>query len=141
MGQVSQQVTVEASAVQVQTTSSEVSNSVGQQQVETLPLNGRNYQSLSALMPGVVNTAQGNAQGQGGFGTGNTMSINGMGLSGTLYELDGVWNMNTGNMTQTTILPNPDSIAEVRDASEQHQPEVHLIRRIRGGGPDPQRLA
>ena len=38
------------------------------------------------------------------------MSINGMGLSGTLYELDGVWNMNTGNMTQTTILPNPDSI-------------------------------
>ena len=59
VGQVSQQVTVEASAVQVQTTSSEVSNSVGQQQVETLPLNGRNYQSLSALMPGVVNTAAG----------------------------------------------------------------------------------
>ncbi len=127
VGQVSQQVTVEASAVQVQTTSSEVSNSVAQQQVETLPLNGRNYQSLSALMPGVVNLGQGSAQGQGGFATSNTMSINGMGQSGTLYELDGVWNMNTGNMTQTTILPNPDSIAEVRTLQNNISPKYTLL--------------
>jgi hypothetical protein len=127
IGQVSQQLTVEAQAEQVQTSSSEVSNSVGQQQVETLPLNGRNYQSLSALMPGVVNTGQGSAQGQGGFGTGNTMSINGMGLSGTLYELDGVWNMNTGNMTQTTILPNPDSIQEVRTLQNNISPKYTLL--------------
>ena len=127
IGQVSQQVTVEATVDQVQTTSSDVSNSVAQQQVETLPLNGRNYQSLSALMPGVVNTGQGSAQGQGGFGTGNTMSINGMGLSGTLYELDGVWNMNTGNMTQTTILPNPDSIQEVRTLQNNISPKYTLL--------------
>ncbi|HVT92767.1 MAG TPA: carboxypeptidase-like regulatory domain-containing protein [Bryobacteraceae bacterium] len=127
VGQVSQQVTVEAAVDQVQTTTGEVSNSVAQQQVETLPLNGRNYQSLSALMPGVLNTAQGNAQGQGGFGTGNTMSINGMGLSGTLYELDGVWNMNTGNMTQTTILPNPDSIQEVRTLQNNISPKYTLL--------------
>ncbi len=127
VGQVSQQVTVEAAADQVQTTNGQVSNAVEQQQVETLPLNGRNYQSLSALMPGVVNTAQGSAQGQGGFGTGNTMSINGMGLSGTLYELDGVWNMNTGNMTQTTILPNPDSIQEVRTLQNNISPKYTLL--------------
>jgi hypothetical protein len=127
IGQVTQQVTVEAAVDQVQTTTGEVSNSVEQQQVETLPLNGRNYQSLSALMPGVVNTAQGTAQGQGGFGTGNTMSINGMGLSGTLYELDGVWNMNTGNMTQTTILPNPDSIQEVRTLQNNISPKYTLL--------------
>ena len=93
VGQVNQQVTVEATVDQVQTSTGEVSNAVEQQQVETLPLNGRNYQSLSALMPGVLNTSQGSAQGQGGFGTGNSMSINGMGLSGTLYELDGVWSL------------------------------------------------
>jgi hypothetical protein len=127
VGQVSQQITVEAAVDQVQTTTGEVSNSVAQQQVETLPLNGRNYQSLSALMPGVVNTAQGTAQGQGGFGTANTMSINGMGLSGTLYELDGVWNMNTGNMTQTTILPNPDSIQEVRTLQNNISPKYTLL--------------
>jgi len=27
--------------------------------------------------------------------------------AGQLYELDGVWNMNTGNMTQTTITAEP----------------------------------
>ncbi|MGH9696992.1 MAG: carboxypeptidase regulatory-like domain-containing protein, partial [Bryobacteraceae bacterium] len=127
VGQVSTQVTVEATASQVQTTTSQISNSVAQQQVETLPLNGRNYQSLSALMPGVVNLNVGSAQGEGGFGTGNSISINGMGTSGTLYELDGVWNMNTGNMTQTTILPNPDSIQEFRTLQNNYSPKYSLL--------------
>jgi hypothetical protein len=127
VGQVNQQVTVEAIADQVQTSTGEVSNAVEQQQVERLPLNGRNYQSLSALMPGVLNTSQGVAAGQGGFATNNSMSINGMGLSGTLYELDGVWNMNTGNMTQTTILPNPDSIQEVRTLQNNISPKYTLL--------------
>jgi hypothetical protein len=36
------------------------------------------------------------------------MGINGMGTAGTLYLVDGTFNMNSGNMAQTTILPNPD---------------------------------
>ena len=127
VGQVSTSVTVEAGANQVQTTTSQVSNYVAQRQVEELPLNGRNYQSLSALMPGVVNLRTGSTQGQGGFNTSNTMSINGMGTSGTLYLLDGVWNMNTGNMTQTTILPNPDSIQEVRTLQNNISPKYTLL--------------
>ncbi|HCC56134.1 MAG TPA: hypothetical protein DEQ47_02515 [Solibacterales bacterium] len=43
IGQVSTSVIVDAQANQVQTTTSQVSNYVGQQQVEELPLNGRNY--------------------------------------------------------------------------------------------------
>ncbi|HUS05104.1 MAG TPA: carboxypeptidase regulatory-like domain-containing protein [Bryobacteraceae bacterium] len=127
VGSVSTTVTVEASTSQVQLTTPSVSNYVAQQQIEELPLNGRNYQSLSALMPGVLNTAVGQSQGQGGFNTGNTMSINGMGASGTLYELDGVWNMNTGNMTQTTITPNPDSIQEVRTLQSNIGPKYTLM--------------
>lgn len=129
VGQVTSEITVEAAAVQVQTTTAQFSSSVAQQQVETLPLNGRNYQSLSALMPGVVNTNIGNSSGtgQGGFNTNNSMSINGMGSSGTLYELDGVWNMNTGNMTQTTVLPNPDSISEVRTLQNNISPKYTLL--------------
>jgi len=129
VGSVSTAVTVEASAAQVQTTTSTVSNYVAQQQVQELPLNGRNYQSLSALMPGVLNlnVGQSSAQGTGGFGTSNLMSINGMGQSGTLYELDGVWNMNTGNMTQTTITPNPDSIQEVRTLQNNISPKYTLM--------------
>ena len=129
VGQVTSEITVEAAAVQVQTTAAQFSSNVAQQQVETLPLNGRNYQSLSALMPGVVNLNVGNssATGQGGFNTNNSMSINGMGTSGTLYLLDGVWNMNTGNMTQTTVLPNPDSISEVRTLQNNVSPKYTLL--------------
>ncbi len=114
VGEVSTEVSVVASAAQVQTTTSEVSNQVSEKQVVTLPINGRNYQSLSALMPGVTNTAPDTALNQGGFLTSNVISVNGMGTSGTQYYLDGIWNENTGNMTQTTITPNPDTIQEVR---------------------------
>ena len=113
-GQVQTQISVQAAAAQVETSTSEVSNQVSHEQVSTLPLNGRNYQSLSALMPGVVNVTPATSLNTGGFITSNVMSVNGMGISGTMYYVDGIWNMNTGNMTQTTITPNPDTIEEVR---------------------------
>ena len=114
IGTVTQQVEVSASAVQVQTITPEVSNEVSSKEVGTLPLNGRNFQSLSALMPGVTNTAPDTAQVQGGFIQVNTMSINGMGITGTGYYLDGIWNIAPGNMDSLGITPNPDSIQEVR---------------------------
>src|SRR6202012_5418918 len=93
---------------------SEISNSVSQEEVSTLPLNGRNFQSLSALMPGVTNTAPDTAQVQGGFLQTNSMSVGGLGVTGTMYYVDGIWDMNTGDMFQLTITPNPDTIEEVR---------------------------
>jgi len=113
-GQVDTQIQVEATAAQVETATPELSTQVSQRQVETLPLNGRNYQSLSALMPGVTNTSPGQSLNQGGFITNNVMSINGMGVSGTMYYVDGIWNMNTGSMNGTTVTPNPDTLQEVR---------------------------
>jgi len=114
VGQVTESVNVEASTARVQTSTSEVSSQVTGTQASTLPLNGRNYQALSFLMPGVTNLAPDTALNQGGFLTANTVSVNGMGVSGTQYYLDGIWNMNTGSMNQTTITPNPDTIEEVR---------------------------
>jgi len=54
VGQVSQTVEVQASAVQVQTTDSQVSRTVDQTQMTELPVNGRNFVSLLGLQPGVV---------------------------------------------------------------------------------------
>ncbi len=127
LGSLSTEVTVTATATQIQSSTPEVASSVGEQQVATLPLNGRNYQSLSALMPGVTNLAPGVAAGPGGFLTSNTMSINGMGTAGTLYTLDGIWNMNTGNMTQTTITPNPDTVQEVRVLQNNYSVQYNLL--------------
>lgn len=114
VGAVTTRVQVTAAAAEVQISSPVLSNHVSAQTVSTLPLNGRNYQSLAALMPGVTNTSPDTALNQGGFLTSNVMSVNGMGINGTQYYLDGIWDENTGNMTQTTITPNPNTIQEVR---------------------------
>ena len=127
VGAVATRVEVTANAAQVQTATPEVSSEVSGRQAATLPLNGRNYQSLSALMPGVTNTSPDTALNQGGFLTNNVMSVNGMGHSGTMYFLDGIWNMNTGNMTQTTITPNPDTIQEVRVLQNNYGVQYSLM--------------
>ncbi|HZQ43594.1 MAG TPA: carboxypeptidase regulatory-like domain-containing protein [Acidobacteriaceae bacterium] len=108
------EVTVEANAAQVQTETPEVSNEVYEKQVEGLPLNGRNYQGLAALMPGVTNINAGTGLTSGGYITQNSLNVNGTGQTGTLYTVDGIWNMNTSNMQETTIMPNPDQIQEVK---------------------------
>jgi hypothetical protein len=109
-----EQVVVDATEVQVETVTPEVSGDVSSQQVATMPLNGRNFASLAAVMPGVQNLSAGSAMGSGGRSTSNTVSINGAPTNTTFYALDGMWDENTGNMNAIAVLPNPDSLDEVR---------------------------
>ena len=127
VGAVAAQVTVTASAAQVQISTPEVSSQLSREQVSTLPMNGRNYQTLAALMPGAVNTAPDTQMGQGGFSTNNVLSANGMGLSGTFYTVDGIWNENTGNMTQVSVTPPPDAIQEVRLLQNNYSAQYNLM--------------
>ncbi len=120
-------VTVSASSAPVQTTTSEISNMVSGEEAADLPLNGRNYEGLGQLMPGVINTSPDSAMGIGGFATSNYLNINGGGASGTLYTVDGIWNENTGNMTQTTITPNPDEIEEIKVLQNNFEPKYGLM--------------
>ena len=120
-------VTVQGSANQVQTTTNEISNTVSQEEVETLPLNGRNFQQLGSLMPGVINTSPASALLTGGFITSNYLNVNGGGAKGSLYTVDGIWNENTGSMTQTTIMPNPDEIAEVKVLQNNYSAQYSLM--------------
>lgn len=127
VGDVTTQMSVVASGTEVQTTSSEVSSQVSGEQTGTLPLNGRNYQALSALMPGVVNQNAGSALGTGGYGTSNVMVVGGLPTNTTFYALDGVWNENTGSMGSTAITPNPDSIDEVRVMQDNYDVKYSLL--------------
>jgi hypothetical protein len=113
-GAISSQVSVTAGAVAVETSTSEVSNQVESGQVGILPLNGRNYQALAAMMPGVINSSAGSAIGTGGRSTSDVLDVNGLGNSRTFYALDGVWDENTGNMSANSVVPNPDTLDEVR---------------------------
>lgn len=103
-----------AAAAQVQTSTPEIASEVSGVQAQTLPLNGRNFESLASLVPGVVNMSPGTAQMDGSLSETNAMSINGMSSSGNLTTLDGIWNENSGNMEEMTVTPNPDTIEEVR---------------------------
>jgi len=126
-GSVTDKITVTAAAVQVETSTSEISTEVNSAQVSTLPMNGRNYQALATVMPGVQNTSAGSALTTGGRSTNNALSVNGLSQSRTFYALDGIWNENTGNMNQTTVIPNPDSIEEVRVLQNNYSAKYSLM--------------
>ena len=127
LGSESAAVTVLASGAAIQTTTAEVSNTVSGEEAEALPLNGRNYQGLGSLMPGVVNTSPVAGLGTGGFNTFNSLNVNGQGLGGSLYLLDGVWNTSSANHNQTNIMPNPDSIAEVKVLQNNYDAKYTLM--------------
>ncbi len=127
VGSTSQTITVEAASTQVETSTPEVSADIDAEQVSTLPMNGRNYQALAVMMPGVTNLQQGTAMTTGGRSTSSQLSINGLDVARSFYVLDGVWNENTGNMTQTSVIPNPDSIEEVRVLQNNFSAQYSLM--------------
>jgi hypothetical protein len=127
VGGSSTSVTVDAATVQVETATVENSSSVDAAATANLPLNGRNYQGLASLMPGVQNTSAGTSLGTGGRATNNVISVNGLAQSRTFYALDGIWNENTGNMNQTSVVPNPDSLEEVRVLQNNYSARYSLM--------------
>ncbi len=83
VGPVSETVTVEAGALLINTESATVSTVIDHTFVENVPLNGRSFQTLIALTPGVVTTATAfNEQGQ--------FSINGQRADANYFTVDGV---------------------------------------------------
>jgi hypothetical protein len=127
IGATTQTVTVQATSTQVETTTPETSADIDSDEVSTLPMNGRNYQGLAVMMPGVTNLQQGSAMTTGGRSTNSQLSINGLDVARSFYVLDGVWNENTGNMQQTSVVPNPDSLEEVRVLQNNFSAQYSLM--------------
>jgi hypothetical protein len=86
------QITVDADAPMVSTTTRDTSGFVGEQQVKDLPLNGRSYDLLLTLNPGIVNFT---SQKTGGTGISNSTTANNFSVSGNrpqqnLFLLNGI---------------------------------------------------
>jgi hypothetical protein len=99
-------VTVEGGASMVNTTDASVSTVVDQTYVKNMPLNGRSFQDLILLTPGVVTqTAQALQLSQSGFPTGlgqsGEFSVNGQRAESNYYTVDGV-SANVGAAAGTT---------------------------------------
>jgi hypothetical protein len=92
VGAVNSQVIVTDDAAIVSTTTNDISGLVGEQAVKNLPLNGRSFDLLLTLNPGIVNFT---SQKTGGTGISNSTTANNFAVSGNrpqqnLFLLNGV---------------------------------------------------
>ena len=128
VGSVSESITVEGGAPAVNTESAAVSTVVDRQFAENLPMNGRSFQTLIELTPGVVLTAN------NGVDTGQ-FSINGQRASSNYWMVDGVSanigisaSVNSGNglggaIGSTSVLGGTNSLVSV-DAMQEFRIET-----------------
>jgi hypothetical protein len=92
VGKVSEQVQVSGDAPIVSLTTQDISGLVGEQQVKNLPLNGRSYDLLVTLNPGIVNFTWEKTGGTGvsNSTTGNNFAVSGNRPQQNLFLLNGV---------------------------------------------------
>ena len=107
VGQVSQTVNVEGEVSRVETQTASVSSLVTSQQMSQLPLNGRNFEQLLSLAPGVLTVKQAFVTGGAGgissgfYGPSDTYSVAGSRPVGQVFLLDnqdlqGYWEKGAG---------------------------------------------
>jgi hypothetical protein len=89
VGAVNAQVTIEESGININTIDGGVSTVVDRRFVENIPLNGRSFQSLLTIVPGVT------AVPSNGVGSSGGISVNGQRTEANYYTVDGV-SANTG---------------------------------------------
>jgi hypothetical protein len=119
-GAVTETLEVTAQAVALDTDSAALSQLVSQQQVEELPLNGRNFMQLLLVGAGAVTV--GGEQGTMRQGEGDAISVNGGRPEGNNYTLDGLVNTDPALVTPAVIL-SQDAIQEFKVESGTYPAE------------------
>src|SRR5882724_7091429 len=122
IGATGEQVTVEATTIQVETTNGAVGNVVSGTEVRELPLNGNNFVQLTQLVPGVSALSSFNVVKKGLEG-GVDFSVNGNNTTGNLFLVDGVNNNDVGSNRTIVIYPSIDSIQEFKLLRNSYGPE------------------
>jgi hypothetical protein len=115
-GGVSETMTVVGETPLLQTSTSELGATIGQQNIEALPLNGRNFVNLTRTVPGVLRGIPGaNIDGAGSLAwrASASFSANGQRPRDNNFMLDGVDNNETWLQT-VVIFPSVDSLDEFK---------------------------
>src|SRR5271169_6768650 len=122
MGSTSQQVTVAASEIQVQTDNAALGEVVTGEQVRELPLNGRNFVQLTQLQPG-VSAADNFSANNKGLLAGVDFSVNGNATTNNLFLIDGANNNDVGSNRTILIYPSIEAISEFKMLRNSYGPE------------------
>jgi hypothetical protein len=117
VGDIQQQVTVEASAALLNTESTEVGNVISQESVQQLPLNGRNFAQLGLLVPGTTPGPVGGIRTQGNGNetqrAGAEITASGSRGSFNTFMIDGLDDRDQSVGT-VKVFPNLESIGEFK---------------------------
>jgi hypothetical protein len=125
VGAMTESVSVEASAPLLQTSSSELGTTVTNEQIEALPLNGRNFVNLTRTVPGVLRGIPGsNIDGAGSLAwrASASFSANGQRARDNNFMLDGVDNNETWLQT-VVIFPSVDALDEFKMQTSTYSAE------------------
>ena len=124
VGSASDSVTVSGAAAQLETDSSERGQVIGTREAENLPLNGRAYADLAALVPGVRRNLLENSTDSSRDASFN---VNGQRSEFNNFLLDGLDNNAYGTSNQgfsnQAIPPSPDAISEFRVETDNYSAE------------------
>ena len=112
IGQISEQVMVEASNVQVETTNTQLGTVINGDTIVDMPLNGRNWTQLQLLQPGEMASSD-------RFGT---YSTNGSQSQQNSFLINGQ-DSNDLPLNTPLIIPSPDAIAEFSMVTDTINPE------------------
>jgi hypothetical protein len=122
VGSTTELMTVEANAVQVETSTGAVGNVVEGREVRELPLNGRSFAQLTQLMPGVSPASNFDSKHKG-LEAGVDFSVNGNNTTGNLFLVDGVNNNDIGSNRTILVYPSIDAIQEFKILRNSYGPE------------------
>ncbi len=125
VGTVSESVTITGESPLLQTSSSELGTTVTDEQIEKLPLNGRNFVNLTRTIPGVLRGIPGaNIDGAGSLAwrASASFSANGQRPRDNNFMLDGVDNNETWLQT-VVIFPSVDSLDEFKMQTSTYSAE------------------
>lgn len=126
VGSTTAEVTVQPASVSVDSSSTELGTAIETREVNSLPLNGRNFTELLALTPGVSPISTGQNAGGGGGWAGNSIgaftfpSVNGQTNRSNMFLLDGFTDYAfIGNYAVAPII---DAIQEFKVQSHNDSP-------------------
>jgi hypothetical protein len=113
LGNMNEEVTVEGSAIQVETSTGAVGNVISGTEVRELPLNGNNFMELTQLVPGVSSLSDFNTTKKGLEGN-TDFSVNGNLTTANLFMVDGVNNNDIGSNRTILVYPSIQAIDEFK---------------------------
>jgi len=122
VGAIAETVTVEATAVTLNTENGEVGNVMLSDQVSQLPLNGRNFIELTTLMPG-ASVGGGFDNKNKGLLAGVDISFSGAPANANQWQVNGTNNNDVGSQRTILVYPSVDAIQEFKILRNSYGPE------------------